>query len=87
MPFKGENISKIEITYSQNRKVILQKDEYDCTVEGNVLSTTLTQDDTFLFDDAVNVEIQIRVKDINDIVHSSEIICVTCGRCLSEEVL
>ena len=87
LPFDGEVASRIEITYSQNGEVVLQKDEYDCKVSGNVISTTLSQEDTFLFDASMNVEIQIRVKDKSGTVLESEIMCIRCGRCLSEEVL
>ena len=80
-------IRDVEITYSQNRRVILQKDMYDCTIEGNIISVTLTQADTFKFMDDVNVEIQVRVLDDAENVFASNIMCVSCERCLSDEVL
>lgn len=81
------NIRSVEITYSQKRQIVLQKDTYDCTISGNTISVTLTQLDTFKFIDDINVEIQVRVLDNADNAFASNIMCVSCDRCLSEEVL
>lgn len=87
LPFDTEIVRAVEITYSQNGKVVLQKDERCCTLDGNTISTKLSQVDTFEFDECVNVEIQIRVLDYNDQAFASDIMCISCGRCLSSEVL
>ena len=87
LPITGDTIKGVEVTYSQNQKVVLQKDIDDCTIDGNVLSVTLTQLETFEFADGMNVEIQVRVLDEDDNVFASNIMCVPCHRCLSDEVL
>lgn len=87
LPFDGELASVVEITYSQNREIVLQKYQDDCEISANMVSVTLSQEETFSFVSGVNVEIQIRVKDIAGKVHESSIVCVNCERCLSEEVL
>lgn len=82
-----ENLVVIEITYSQNDQVVLQKNEQECTVTGNTIEVTLSQEDTFTFAPKVDIEIQIRVVTDDRQVHSSDIKCVSCARCLSSEVL
>jgi len=87
LPFDADSISAIEITYCQNRQVILQKYKKDCTIEGNTVSVTLSQEETFHFRGDTKVEIQIRVVTDDGKVCSSDVIYVNCGRCLSSEVL
>lgn len=87
LPFDVSLIQAIEITYGQNGKVVLQKDERDCTMEGNTVSVELSQLDTFEFKGGENVQIQLRVLDINGAVSASEIMCVSCQKCLSDGVL
>lgn len=87
LPFDVSLIRSIEITYGQNGKVVLQKDERDCTMEGNTVSVELSQLDTFEFKGGVNVQIQLRVLDINGTVSASEIMSVSCQKCLSDGVL
>ena len=87
LPFSTEMIDTVEITYCQNKKVVLQKYNRDCTMSGNTVSVTLTQEDTFEFAEGVNVEIQIRVVTTDDTALASDIVKVSCQRCLSEEVL
>ena len=81
------NIRSVEITYAQKKEIILQKDSYDCDIDGNTISVKLTQSDTFRFADGVNVEIQVRILDNAENAFASDIMCVSCDRCLSDEVL
>ena len=87
LPFDTEIIRAVEITYSQNGKVVLKKDQRDCTLSGNTISTKLSQLDTFEFDECSHVEIQIRIMDHEESVFASDIIRVSCKKCLSDEVL
>lgn len=87
VPIDVNTISTVEVTYCQNRQVILQLDTPRCTLKENMISVTLTQKETFLFNPNVNVEIQIRVVDANRGTLSSDIMCVSADRCLSNEVL
>lgn len=87
LPFDTEIIQAVEITYSQNGNVVLQKNERDCTMIGDTISIKLSQLDTFEFDEGINVEIQIRVLTTDECVFASDIFSVSCKRCLSGEVL
>lgn len=87
LPIGKDRIRSVEITYCQNKVVVLQKFTSDCTIDEKSVSVTLSQVDTFEFIGGVNVEVQIRVLDINDNTFASDIVCVSCERCLSTEVL
>ena len=57
LPFDTKLIKEIRISYGQKGKEILVKRNEDCTHEGNVVKTRLTQDDTFLFNNRSPVEV------------------------------
>lgn len=87
LPFSVDNIDDVEITYCQNGKEILKKYADQCTMDGKTISLKLSQDETFAFDENVNVEIQLRVLTKGEDVLASDIFTVSCKRCLSDEVL
>lgn len=87
LPVGKDMIKNIEITYAQMGQIILQKYTQNCTISGNTAFVTLSQLDTLEFADGVNVEIQIRVLDKSGTVHSSDIMCISCDKCLSAGVL
>lgn len=80
-------IKKVHITYHQHDRLVLEKHEDDCTVNGNVVKTRLTQEETFLFSPTSEVSVQIRVKTSGDDVLGSDVIRISCGECLTDEVL
>lgn len=86
-PFETDIIQELKITYSQNRKIILEKHLSDCEVGRNSVSYKLTQEETFLFTEGVNVECQARVLTTTGDVLASNIIIVIAERCLDREVL
>ena len=61
VPFETDSIKSIRVVYAQNDEAILVKKTKDCVLDGKVVSVTLTQEDTFLFDHKSPVEIQLRV--------------------------
>ena len=87
IPFDTEIVKEVRITYSQNDIDILNKETEDCTITGNEIITELTQEETFLFDDNYPVQIQIKVLDVNDKIHPSDIITKSVKKCLNDEVL
>lgn len=87
LPFETDLIQELKITYSQNKKIILEKHLADCEVDKNSVSYKLTQEETFLFTDNVNVELQVRVLTTTGDVLASNIRIVTAERCLDGEVL
>lgn len=87
LPFAVDQVDEVEITYQQKDEEILKKYKKDCVLEDRTVSVTLTQEESFEFTEDVNVEIQVRVLTKGGEVLPSNIICVSCDRCLSDEVL
>jgi hypothetical protein len=87
IPFDVSLVDKLKITYSQNGKEVLVKYAEDCKFDGNTVSVTLSQEDTFLFKECENALIQMRVKAKDGGVHGSDVGTIPVLRCLDREVL
>lgn len=87
LPFSVDMVEDAEVTYCQNRKEVLRKQATDCSMDGNTIQLKLTQDETFLFAENTNVEIQLRVLTKGKDCLASDVFTVSCSRCLSCEVL
>lgn len=61
LPFDCADIDILNISFAQYSTVVLEKDLYDCDVNGNEIRLTLTEDDTLKFASGEHAEIQIRV--------------------------
>lgn len=86
-PFETDLIQELKITYSQNKKIILEKYLANCEVDKNSVSYELTQEETFKFENGVNVEVQARVLTMGGDVLASDIRIITAEKCLDREVL
>ena len=87
IPFDVSGIDKVKIIYAQDDEIVLEKLNVDCTLEGTTIKTTLTQDDTFLFDRKKPVEIQIRVLTLGGNALASVPEKIGVSKCLDNEVL
>lgn len=87
VPFNTDMIAEAEIVYAQFGEIVLEKYTDDCEMSGNEITVTLTQEETFLFDDSAGVEVQLRILTQGDDALASDIIHVSCEKCLSDEVL
>ena len=87
LPFDGSFVEKAMIIYAQDGKEVFHKNLESCLLEGNQLSCTLSQEETFKLADGVSVEIQLRVltKGGNAIASYPKVISV--WKCLNDEVL
>lgn len=85
-PFLARECQEIKITYSQGCRIILEKHIDDLTLSGNSAQVTLTQEETFKFDETKPVSIQARVLK-NDYALTSDIKQVSIYRCLDDEIL
>lgn len=84
-PCKASDVAKVRVIYSQNDTPILIKT--DCTIQDNLISVTLTQEDTFLFDAKKEVEIQVRILTKTNVVLGSIPKRVGATKCLENEVI
>ena len=88
LPVNREYIKKILITYCQKGNIILEKRECDVNfINDTTVSLDLTQRETFMFDDAYNVEIEFKALDYDNKILLSQSFSVPCGRVLNQEVL
>lgn len=87
IPFDTSLVKVCRIIYAQNDEVLFIKTNEDCTLEGSVIKTRLTQEDTFMFDHNKPVQIQLRILTKNGESLSSVINKVGVSNCLGNEVL
>lgn len=87
IPLKKDAVKEVEITYHQEGKEIINKKTADCVITDNSVSATLTQEETFLFNSDLIVEVQLRVLSYGNEPFVSDIFTVRCVKCLFSEVL
>ena len=87
LPIDFGQIRTLKITYSQKDEIVLEKYLDDCSLGDGSISVRLTQSDTFLFKERVNIEIQIRIMTVDGQVISTGIKTISADRCLDREVL
>lgn len=80
-------IQTVKITYTQKDKEILAKRTEDCEIGEGVITTRLSQEDTFLFKEDVWVTVQLRILTKAGDALASAPVLMSVGRCLDEEVL
>lgn len=78
-------ISKVRILYAQNDRVVLRKEDADCTREGQKIIVKLTQRETLLFKQG-KVEVQLRVITPSGDSIPSKVYTVNVQRLLENEV-
>lgn len=88
IPFETDLIEKMRIVYAQNEEIILTKELSDCVLSDKSVSVTLTQEETYLFDNKKHaVEIQLHILTTGGDSVVSNIIRVLVEKCLDTEVL
>lgn len=87
IPFESSTLEEVRIIYSQNDEQILVKETADCEMDGNTISVTLTQEDTFKFDCKKCVQLQVRVLTNGGQALASQIKHIDVDKCLDDEVI
>lgn len=87
LPFDVELIADLRISYGQNNGEIICKTIDDCTLNGNTISVTLTQEDTYKFNCGQQAKAQVKIRTHAGDVLASEFIFISVERCLNEEVI
>ena len=87
IPFDVSFIKEFKVTYKQDGEVVLEKYLKDFEIKERVLSVRLTQEETFLFDENSNIQVQGRVLTTDNNALTSDIVIITAMRCLDREVL
>lgn len=94
LPFPASQIEVLSIAFSQRQvdepylpaQLVLEKQLSDCTVDGNNISLTLSQEDTLALNSSQDVEIQLRALNGGSAL-ASQIITAPVGRILKDGVL
>ena len=81
------DIKTIKITYSQKDKEVLVKRTENCSFGDGIISTKLSQEDTFAFIGDSLVTIQIRILTKGGDAIAAEPIVMSVRECLDDEVL
>ena len=87
LPFDSSTIEKVRVSYAQDNCVILTKTEKDCLFDGNQINLTMTQKETFRFDQKKNLQVQLRVLTEDGTPLTSEIFQTSVKYSLDREVL
>lgn len=85
--FDTEIVKKLRLTYAQDDFEIVEKDETQCTYDGTVISTELSQEDTLAFEVGKDIEIQLRILTEQGAVITSNICTIKADKSLNREVL
>ena len=86
LPFDAALVEKARVIYKQWTKEVLRKETKDFKMDGNMLSVSLSQEETFLFD-CSPVTYQLRVKTTYGKVLSTKPETIRVEDCLDCEVL
>ena len=88
LPYPVELIKDIRLVYGQKNKVVLIKQRKQCIIQDGVIVVTLTQEDTLSFLPNKNIDIEIRIKLIDEqVVRNEEPITLRVLDTLDQEVM
>ena len=81
-------IADLRISYGQDYKELVTKTLKDCTIDGQDISVTLSQEDTLKFDRRIQVaQAQLRILTTGNEVLTSDHLYLQVSPCLNSEVL
>ena len=96
LPFLTDNITKLNISFEQKGKLVLQKDISDVEKHDYNIELALTEEDTLAFkqNDAISITcdepscalVQVRCQ-IEDEVYASNVVKIQVGRIIKDGVL
>lgn len=87
LPFDTSLIDKVRVTYKQGDALVIDKRREDCTMEGQTIRLTLTQEETLALDPDYGVDIQLQVLTTGGNALTSDIYTRTVYEVQSGEVL
>lgn len=87
LPFEASTLTAAYISIEQNRRVIVEKSIEDCTLSGNIISVSLTQEETLKMGVSDRTEIQLRVRLVDGSALASQIFTVPTYRILKDGVI
>lgn len=87
LPIDTSSISSFVVSFAQGGVVKLEKNKEDCACSENVISITLTEEESKLFSHKLTGQVQIRAKLSDDSVIASNVLDFNVHRVFNEEDL
>ncbi len=87
---EAADIDAVIVSFGQNDLEVLCKhnDGRHCTVDGNTVTVSLTQEDTFLFEEGCHLQAQVRILKTNgEAVSTKTMVIDDVLKSLNEEVM
>ncbi len=87
LPFDVSSIKKIWITYKQLGRIVLEKNETEVQMNGNVVQFVLTQEESLRFKEDRDVKFQIKVLTTTGLVPISQVKHLSVEEVLNPEIM
>lgn len=87
LPFDTSVVEKAKVIFKQDNRIVLEKYNEQCTLDGNTIHVKLTQEETYLFESDKYAKMQLRVLTTGGDALASEIFEVFVEEFLDDEVL
>ena len=87
LPFNVSQVKEAMVIYAQNDIEVFRKETDDCSMEGETISVTLTQEETLMFNHKQNVQVQLRILTTENVALASTVSVISVQKCLNNEVL
>lgn len=82
--FLNIQISALYVSMAQSGRIVIEKNIDNLILDGQIITISLTQEETLKFKSDIDVEIQISLKDSSNMVYRSNIVKTNVKRILKE---
>lgn len=72
LPFDTSLIKELRISYGQKGREVIVKYDEDCAFNGKTIKMSLTQEDTFMLNPKLIVDVQLRVLTKSNQIHTND---------------
>lgn len=86
-PIDITTISKVNILYGQDDKLLFKKNNADCNLYDGVISTKLTREQSLMFDHKKSAQVQAVIKTVGGDIIESLVITVGVDKLLDDGVI
>jgi len=87
LPFDTSMCSCVWVTFAQGDKEVFTKETAACSLDGDMVTVKLTQEETLSFDCKQILQIQIKALTLGGDALASDIIETSVAKCLKGEVI
>ena len=87
IPFDTGMVKRLRVIYGQNKKPLFIKEKEECVIKDGILSVTLSQEESLMFDSQYYAQVQVKVLFENGTTMETPITEFVVHDTLDEEVL